>query len=614
MKDVRAYCRARSSSCIARRNQGGEHLERSIGAQVAILFAGCLASLAFAQPASEELSASQEPSASRARSCNIEGRVTSASTGEPLRRASVQLQPAGDNDDDGSGDLSSEAAMRLAAAPSGPQQPRQFATTSDDGRFCLENVKPGRYTLLGHKPGFLKTPYGAVQPSQRGAILTVTPQRPIQAALALTPYGVVSGEVRDAYREPIGAGMVQLLRRTWMRGKTRHILVGGAPVDDLGRFRVPNLPAGTYYAVFQPPPSSPDGLASETEVVDGSVREVLPVRTFYPQGATLGEAASIELKPGLEVRGVDILVQSASRRRLTGRVLGARHPDEQGLLSFSPADYDLTSLVFADGPLGPDGTFEFRDVAPGTYRIDYVAASSSGVRAAQQTVEVRDRDVHNVVVELPKELTVRGRITWEEGVPKEDRSSQVRLTDPFELISPTFSAEVRAGNEFVFTNLAPGKYALSASCPPSSFVKSVRYGSVDVTGGLLPIRSGRDEIEVVCGGKSAQLTGRVEADESATAYVVMAPVTARPDGSGLRFTIAAPNGQFTFRGVPPGTYRVFALAAYDRDAVQDPGFLRALESVGTVVDIPEGGEANAVLSLVSAKRVQQLSELSSYNR
>ena len=585
-----------------------------MGAQVAILFAGCLASLAFAQPASEELSASQEPSASRARACNIEGRVTSASTGEPLRRAFVQLQPAASNDDDGSGDLSSEVAMQVNAAQRSPQQPQQFATTSDDGRFCLENVKPGRYVLLGQKPGFLKTPYGAVQPSQRGTILTVTPQRPIQVAFGLTPYGVVSGEVRDTYREPIGAGMVQVLRRTWMRGRARHILVAGAPVDDLGRFRVPNLPAGTYYVVFQPPPTSPDGLVSETQVVDGSVREVLPVRTFYPQAATLAEAASVELKPGLEVRGVDILVQTASRRRVTGRVLGARHPDEQGLLSFSSADYDLTSLVFADEPLRPDGSFEFRDVAPGTYRIDYVAASSNGVRATQQTVEVRDRDVLNVAIELPKELTVRGRIILEEGVQKQDRSPQVRLTDPFELISPTFSAEVRAENEFVFTNVAPGKYALSAGCPPSSFVKSVRYGSVDVTGGLLHITAGRDEIEVVCGSKSAQLTGRVDADESATAYVVMAPVTSRPDGSGLRLTIAATNGQFTFRGVPPGTYRVFALAAFDRDAVQDPGFLKALESVGTVIDIPEGGEANAVLSLVSAKRVQQLSELSSYNR
>lgn len=64
--------------------------------------------------------------------CVVEGKVTDAMTGEPLRNARVHL------------------FSRVAGAS------QQYSTVSDaEGRFAMDDVEPGIYQLLGERQGYL---------------------------------------------------------------------------------------------------------------------------------------------------------------------------------------------------------------------------------------------------------------------------------------------------------------------------------------------------------------------------------------------------------------------------------------------------------------------------
>jgi hypothetical protein len=70
---------------------------------------------------------------------SIEGRLTSALTGEPIKKATVFLH------------ISESGASRTT-----------FSTVSDaNGRFSMNGIEPGSYRLWAEHSGFLTVEYGA---------------------------------------------------------------------------------------------------------------------------------------------------------------------------------------------------------------------------------------------------------------------------------------------------------------------------------------------------------------------------------------------------------------------------------------------------------------------
>jgi hypothetical protein len=60
------------------------------------------------------------------------------------------------------------------------------------------------------------------------------------------------------------------------------------------------------------------------------------------------------------------------------------------------------------------------------------------------------------------------------------------------------------------------------------------------------------------------------------------------------------SGQFTFKSVTPGEYRVYAWEEADYGAWMDPDFLQPLESRGEAVSVPEGGRQAIQVNLSPA--------------
>src|SRR5205823_4866277 len=89
-----------------------------------------------------------------AESSGMEGRVLNSITGEPLRRVVLILRRA---------DVSPSA-----------YSPTSYAVDTDEsGHFAFHNLEPGQYRLSANRSGFVSMEYGARNPAQAGATLSI---------------------------------------------------------------------------------------------------------------------------------------------------------------------------------------------------------------------------------------------------------------------------------------------------------------------------------------------------------------------------------------------------------------------------------------------------------
>ena len=138
----------------------------------------------------------------------IAGKVLNAITGEPVRKATVTLQPAGAQGGQGGAPAGAGPQAQGGGAPA-----RAISTGTDNtGAFVFENVNAGNYRLSGEKTGFIRTNFGGRSTGAIGSQLAVSSGSAIADVIVrITPQGIVSGRVLDEDGEPIEGVAVQLL-------------------------------------------------------------------------------------------------------------------------------------------------------------------------------------------------------------------------------------------------------------------------------------------------------------------------------------------------------------------------------------------------------------------
>ena len=139
----------------------------------------------------------------------------------------------------------------------------------------------------------------------------------------------------------------------------------------------------------------------------------------------------------------------------------------------------------------------------------------------------------------------------------------------------------------------------------NSYVKSIRFGSADVlTEGIHLSVAPREQIEVII-GNGAKLDGTVVNEKKepvVNATVALVPTTMRRRIDLYRSTTTDTRGRYKLQGVPPGSYRVFAWEDVERDAWQDPDFLKVIESRGATIQVSEGGQMTEDLLVIPSTR------------
>ena len=362
----------------------------------------------------------------------------------------------------------------------------------------------------------------------------------------------------------------------------------------------------------------------------GGPEEVIEdyVVTYYPNALDATNAAGLDLAAGSEVRGIEIRLQKARFHRVSGSVSGlpgdfvpAAQAKAKGKAAdggFAPAGRGMVlNLAPRSGGARPnptpaitgaDGTFEFEAVPPGSYYIVAQAPGPAQQRlSARVAVDVGNGDVSGVAVRLQPPLIVSGKATLESnGTQANVRLSSVRLN--FAPADPSPGNQGRNGQSQLSDDgsfqaqLEAESYSVEAGgLPDGYYLKSVKLAGREMPDATLDLSYGGGPVEVVLAPTAGDVTGTVQNARGEPAGGVQ--VTAVPVSGSLRrdmnkLVAADANGSFTFHGLPPGDYQIFAWEEVETNAWMDREFRQPFATQATSVKVQESGTASVTLRVI----------------
>jgi hypothetical protein len=394
-------------------------------------------------------------------SATVSGVVTTdEASPRPLRRVRVALQSA---------DLRAPIA----------------AVTNDAGRFVLQGVVAGHYTVMANRPGYVTTILGAPSGSFLGAPIAVADgERVTGLTIRMPRGGVITGMVRYPSGRPAPGMQVQISQVKSVDGKRRTRFTTDLSMtmtDDRGVYRQFGLAPGDY--VVQLLVTGPGGLgqaqrqttsneatwgdrmattaaeAWTTPPSPGRAEILAPV--YYPGTTALAAAQVITVAAGEEREGIDITVESVPAARLSGRVFD---PDGQprggvtvrlsGSTGSTLADM-IGALIGRGGRTDADGVFTIEAVPPGEYTLTAQAppagdtskpapadananlmtmmsgvfggGNAAGSLYAGEPVVVSGQDISNLDLRLRPGVTMSGTLVFEGTADRPKGAMQVTL-------------------------------------------------------------------------------------------------------------------------------------------------------------------------------------------
>jgi protocatechuate 3,4-dioxygenase beta subunit len=473
--------------------------------------------------------------------------------------------------------------------------------TDDNGRFLFRNLTPGRYRVsAGHKaymPAKLLQPASAL-----AAGILVSPGETINnLVLTMVPKSAVSGRVRDRDGKAISNALVQALRYTYQDG--RRILISGNRVrtDAQGEYRMEGLAPGPYVIGATPPERPPEGVnATET---------LLPV--YYPGTTDVSLASAIDVPPGIDYNGIDLLLSETFAVRVSGRVLNGvtGEPMSAGTLALVPRRGTAATGSLLHASIASGGAFEFRHMAPGSYEL--VGVSSNGFErlAGSTPVDISGRDVEGLTLLLLPQLSIKGKVRIENFSSDNFRLNNIRVELRREPYVPELLAllpSISPDGTFSVSGLTPGDYQLKLNATPlKGYVKSASFGGSNALNPPFRIDA-TGELEIVLslntGGVDANIVDDAQKPfvDATVVLVPDAPFRQRLDLYEVSGSDAS--GHAHFEGVAPGDYRLFAWEDIPADAWSDPDFIRTFENQGRPVHVGENGMESIEARVISSRK------------
>jgi hypothetical protein len=275
----------------------------------------------------------------------IAGTAVSDTDGSPVQRAKVEILTTTDS------------------------KSIQTTTADESGQFSFNAVPQGAYSLRGEAPGFLPSTY-----QQHGAfssaIITGSTVSTESLTLRLHQLGSLAGTITDENAEPVRQATVYIFRRDNATGDQRLNSAATLTTDDLGRYRAPRLPRGTYfvavtarpwYAVYPGFANQQAGSIGVVPYQDPALDMAYPV-TYFPTGSDSARASAIEIN-GNQARA-DIQLTPTPAVTLTF----PREPGQQPLptAQIQASIFGHPEFVATEYQSGPDGS-TVTSLAPGDY-------------------------------------------------------------------------------------------------------------------------------------------------------------------------------------------------------------------------------------------------------
>ena len=527
-----------------------------------------------------------------AQTARVEGTARTLA-GEPVARATIQLV---------------NTAGTLTISPNGDRGLAGFTTTTDDsGKFVLENVQPGRnYRLIGMKAGFLDSSL----PPQ----LTLNPGETIRdLVLQMAEQGVVTGRITDVRGDPLVGALVTLQQSRYANGMRLMVSAAAQTTDDRGVYRIANVGPGRYYLVA----SDQTNRREETNS-DFKSGQLANIPTYYPSADSVDAARSIDV-PGNGAQNIDILMRPAATFALRGRVT-----DEDTGASIQEARVLVVTIngrTIRANPYtrqtGTDGAFEFSGMPSASYVLEVAPPAVPGTtrRIGRAEAIIAGTDVSGVSIRVGNGINVRGTVQLEGGGLPPSFFTIVRSVILAEGPLPaSLRLRGRVGNDGTFTmdGVPAGRFQVSfTELPENVYVKSIRFGDLDLLRSPLDLTSGRGgSITITLSNKPAILDGFVrnsngEAVNGIAVALWPKDVNAGDPTGGIRRVIADQNGSYRFAALPPGQYYVAAFPRVEPGLLESHDFVSRFNVEAAQVELSEATHGKLDAPILSADRIAE---------
>lgn len=543
----------------------------------------------------------------------VEGFITNQLSGEPLRRVEVHILPFND-------DSQSQPQGPVGFGPGGiggrlgSSRGARAVATDGTGKFRFENVAPGNYRITYQRSGFMlprQTGSAARTMSVRvGPGETVTNLR-----YSLMPQAVLSGRVVDEEGEPLQGVSVRVTSATPSRGRREFRGMRSNATDDRGQFRIPEIAPGKVLLAFESRSFMGESVPLEQA---GGGPALGYATTFYPGTIDASQAQPLDVKAGMEISNLDVTLRRVPVFKIKGRAIDEDgKPIQRFMASAVSVTYPQASSVGISAGAQPDGRFEITNVPPGDYLVFIRSMGRGGgpggpggpggqggpgsASSGSARVSVGSRDLDGLVVQLNPGFTVSGKVSVE-GTATGINITNIRFTlDPAETVIFGPARPVRAGADGSFTTngLQPGVYSLNIVTPPQgAYLSSVRINNQDYFGKDLDFTNGPPgPIQVVFRTDGASVSGTVDStvtrDSTSDWMAVLLPAEPTLRGAiSPRTAKIGSNGSFEMRDLRPGEYLLWLFDSYDSSEIDNPDFVRGVESSAIKVKAVAGQTAN----------------------
>ncbi|HEY3441580.1 MAG TPA: carboxypeptidase-like regulatory domain-containing protein [Paludibaculum sp.] len=537
---------------------------------------------------------------------SIDGVVLVETTREPVRRVQVMAYP-----------------RRTSAGPATTMgQPQSFTATTDaEGKFTIGNLEPGDYFLNIQKQGFTvarRSTFASSMQIKVGEGETVKGLR-----YALLPQAVIAGKVLDDEGEPVQGAHVQALAQQAMRGRKSWLPTAqGVQTNDRGEFRLANLLPGKVILQVS--------AAYQSMMTQEQARPGQPAMgfadTFYPGVTEPARAMQVELTAGAELTGYDVQLKKVPVHRVRGKVLAADgSPAKEFYVSLSSREEPGGGMGVMGVSRAPrsftrkeDGTFEVGGVPQGAYLAVVNVmnrANPTERQVATAPVDVSDRDVEDLTLQLSLPITLTGSVVLDGALPTGEKpapgnvSIQLAPADTGMLMFAGGAMPGRPKDDGTFSLQisAPGKYRffVNGGMGQATYLASIRAGGEEYIAKEIDLSGAAPgAVKIVYRTDGGKVFGTVERGEDQTGGPVMAVVLSkdpalRTGPAGRQIAQVNQNGAFEMSNLRPGEYLALALASADIQQLEDEETMKAFESKFQVVKVTASGSVAVQLKVLA---------------
>ena len=470
----------------------------------------------------------------------LTGTVVDSVTGEPIRKALVQIYSG----------------------------QRRMTFSGDDGRFQLEGIPAGSYSVTAQKPGY----FSQQELLRGGAPPVEVGPKSSSAIVKLTPESVLSGKVTSTDGVPLEHVSLHLNYIEIREGRRRSDFKGVAMTDEDGRYRFANLRPGNYYLSASP----------YTPVADTMLEPDEPPKTgyagaYYPGVPDLASASPIQLAAG-EKGEANLTLSEVPVYAISGTVSG--YAPNQGV---ALQVFDQSGVLVDQGvQFSPDnGRFDVRALAAGNYVLK--AFSSQG---PNQSVRAEARftltaDLHNLHLALTPAPSIPIVVQMESVAQRPKNAAgfripatagppvSVRLTGVGPGTNEAYASFDSPDNPRTLSlrNVEAGRYTAVIDARESWYVASADYGQTNLLTDELVLTPGAPPLplNIVLRNDSASIAGTVHVPDSfsGNAMILAVPERLSKASSGITYWNPSrdknsPPAEFQLDGLAPGDYLVFA--------------------------------------------------------